>query len=171
MWWLDTGLGLVIGFIEILQLLTTKNYNVLTNSSILQITTAHAKSSQSAVSSPVVAWQWSQCPLLLMSLLAVSQLTHGHNCSWWRLALWSVGWIAAGLSSRVSLGLGSCRDAWSYFCSFQELYMFWKHHFKQFLHCWLYICCHRNQLSCVVHRTLPRNRRFLPALRCHVTVL
>jgi hypothetical protein len=44
------GFGLVIGFIENLQNVTTNNYDSLT------VTTAHMKSSQFAMSSPVVAW-------------------------------------------------------------------------------------------------------------------
>jgi hypothetical protein len=55
--WLQTGFGLVIGFIGHLLIVTVSNYSALTNSNILQFTTARAKSSQSAVSSPVVAWQ------------------------------------------------------------------------------------------------------------------
>jgi hypothetical protein len=47
---------LVIGFIEHLQIVTTSNYSTNTNSHTLQFTTAHMKSSQSAVSSLVVAW-------------------------------------------------------------------------------------------------------------------
>jgi hypothetical protein len=50
-WWLDTGFGLVIGFTEILQLVTTSNYNAFANLHILQITATHAKSSQFTVSS------------------------------------------------------------------------------------------------------------------------
>jgi hypothetical protein len=54
--WLQTGLGLVIGFIEHLQIVTTHNYSAITNSHNLQFTTARTKSSQYAVASPVVAW-------------------------------------------------------------------------------------------------------------------
>jgi hypothetical protein len=52
------GLGLVIGFIEHLhtQLLSTSNYSVIANSHTVQFTTERSKSSQSVVSSPVVAW-------------------------------------------------------------------------------------------------------------------
>jgi hypothetical protein len=50
------GFGLVIGFIDNLQLVTTTNCNAIANSHILQFTTARAKSSQSAVSSPFVTW-------------------------------------------------------------------------------------------------------------------
>jgi hypothetical protein len=46
----------VTGFIEHLQIVTTSNYSALSNSHILQLTTARSKSSQSAVYSPVVAW-------------------------------------------------------------------------------------------------------------------
>jgi hypothetical protein len=50
------GFGLVIGFTDHLQIVTTSNYSTITNSHTLQFTTAHTKSSQSAVSSPVGAW-------------------------------------------------------------------------------------------------------------------
>jgi hypothetical protein len=50
------GFGLVIGFIEHLQIVTASNYRVIANSDALQFTTACAKSSQSAVSTLVVAW-------------------------------------------------------------------------------------------------------------------
>jgi hypothetical protein len=53
--------GLVIGFIEHLQIITTSNYSTVTNSHTLQFTAAHTKSSQSAVSSQV------DVPLLLGS--------------------------------------------------------------------------------------------------------
>jgi hypothetical protein len=49
------GFGLVIGFIDHLQIVTTSNYSVIANSHTLQFTTARAKSFQSAMSSPVVA--------------------------------------------------------------------------------------------------------------------
>jgi hypothetical protein len=51
------GFGLVIGFIDHIQIVTTSNYNTITNSHNQQFTTAHTKSSQSAVSSPVVNLQ------------------------------------------------------------------------------------------------------------------
>jgi hypothetical protein len=38
--------------------ITTRNYNALTNSCALLLTTAHAKSSQFAMTSPVVALSW-----------------------------------------------------------------------------------------------------------------
>jgi hypothetical protein len=38
--------GLVIGFIEHLQIVTTSNYNAIANSHNLQFTTAHTKYSQ-----------------------------------------------------------------------------------------------------------------------------
>jgi hypothetical protein len=50
------GFGLVIGFTELLQNVTTNNYSANANSHTLQFTTARTKISQSAVSSPVVAW-------------------------------------------------------------------------------------------------------------------
>jgi hypothetical protein len=53
--WLQMWFELVIGFIELLQNITTSNYSTVANSYTLQFTTAHTKSFQSAVSSPVVA--------------------------------------------------------------------------------------------------------------------
>jgi hypothetical protein len=50
------GFGLVIVFIEHLQIVTTSSYSAIANSHTLQFTPARTKSSQSAVSSPVVAW-------------------------------------------------------------------------------------------------------------------
>jgi hypothetical protein len=49
------GFGLVIGFIELLQIVSTGNYSAIANPHTLQFTTARTKSSQSAVSLPVVA--------------------------------------------------------------------------------------------------------------------
>jgi hypothetical protein len=45
-----------IRFIEHLQVITTSNYNIIVNFHTLQITTAHAKYFQSAVSSQIVPW-------------------------------------------------------------------------------------------------------------------
>jgi hypothetical protein len=50
------GFGFLIGFIKHLQFITTSNYSTVTNSHNLKFTTAHTKSSQSAVSSPAVVW-------------------------------------------------------------------------------------------------------------------
>jgi hypothetical protein len=50
------GFGLVIGFTELLQNVTTSKYSAVANSHTLQFTTARTKYSQSAVSSSVVAW-------------------------------------------------------------------------------------------------------------------
>jgi hypothetical protein len=47
--------GLVIGFIAHLQIVITSNYSAIANSHTLQFTAERIKSSQSAVSSPVVA--------------------------------------------------------------------------------------------------------------------
>jgi hypothetical protein len=40
------GFGLVISFTELLQLVSTSNYNAVINAHILLLTTAHAKPSQ-----------------------------------------------------------------------------------------------------------------------------
>jgi hypothetical protein len=50
------GFGLVIEFIEYSQIVTTSNYNAIAYSYTQQFTTARTKTSQSAVSSSVVAW-------------------------------------------------------------------------------------------------------------------
>jgi hypothetical protein len=49
------GFGSEIGFIEHLQIVTS-NYSAVANAHTLQFTTAYTKSSQSAMSSPVIAW-------------------------------------------------------------------------------------------------------------------
>jgi hypothetical protein len=49
------GFGLKIGFIDT-RLVTALNYSAIANLHTLQITTAPAKSFQSAVSSPVFPW-------------------------------------------------------------------------------------------------------------------
>jgi hypothetical protein len=49
------GFGLVIGFIGLLQNVTTSNYSAIVNSHTQQFTTARTKSSQSALSS-LVFW-------------------------------------------------------------------------------------------------------------------
>jgi hypothetical protein len=48
--------GLVIRCIEHLQIVTTSNYSAIANSRTLQFTIAGTMSSESAISSPVVAW-------------------------------------------------------------------------------------------------------------------
>jgi hypothetical protein len=52
------GFGLDFGFIDPFnkRLVTTFNYSSIADLHTLQITTAHAKSFQPAVSSPVVPW-------------------------------------------------------------------------------------------------------------------
>jgi hypothetical protein len=63
------GFGLVIGFTEHLQIVTTSHYSAIANSHTLQFTTARIKSSQSVVSSQVVAW------LRIPTMSSVSVLT------------------------------------------------------------------------------------------------
>jgi hypothetical protein len=61
---------LVIGFIEHLHNVTTSNYSAIANSHNLQLNTARNEPSQSAVSSPVVVWEWlptAEAPLSLAS--------------------------------------------------------------------------------------------------------
>jgi hypothetical protein len=48
------GFGLVIGFTEHLQIITTSNYSAITSSHSQEFTTECTKTSQSAVSSPVI---------------------------------------------------------------------------------------------------------------------
>jgi hypothetical protein len=48
--------GLVIGFIDQLQIIATSNSSAIANSHTLQFTTARTKPSQSALSSWIVAW-------------------------------------------------------------------------------------------------------------------
>jgi hypothetical protein len=50
------GFELLIGFIEHLEVVTTSNYSAIANSHNLQFTIACIESSQSAVSSPTIAW-------------------------------------------------------------------------------------------------------------------
>jgi hypothetical protein len=50
------GFGFVTGFTEHLQILTTSNHSTVSDSHVQKFTAAHTKSSQSAVSSPVIAW-------------------------------------------------------------------------------------------------------------------
>jgi hypothetical protein len=54
---IETGCGLVIGFTDYLQNVTTSNYRAIANSYALQFTTARTKPSQSALPSPAVVWQ------------------------------------------------------------------------------------------------------------------
>jgi hypothetical protein len=81
------GFGLVIGFIERLQNVTTNNYDSLTElrTSKITVTAAHIKPSQFAMSSSVVAW-WriptvSSLPCSRSYRLAtLSRLTRCFNC-------------------------------------------------------------------------------------------
>jgi hypothetical protein len=56
LWMNMTGFGLESGFIDYLQVVTANHCNTIANFHTLQITTVHANSFQSALSSPVVAW-------------------------------------------------------------------------------------------------------------------
>jgi hypothetical protein len=49
------GFGLVIGFTDHLQIVTTSNYNAIANSHTQQFTTAHIKSSQFVFTSRFLA--------------------------------------------------------------------------------------------------------------------
>jgi hypothetical protein len=50
------GFGLVIRFIAHLQIVTTSNHSAIANSHTLPFTTAHTKSSQSAMPSASLVW-------------------------------------------------------------------------------------------------------------------
>jgi hypothetical protein len=50
------GFGLVIGFIEHIQIVTISNYSAIASSHIQLVTAGCTKSSHSALSSPVVSW-------------------------------------------------------------------------------------------------------------------
>jgi hypothetical protein len=54
--WQETGFGFVIGFIQSLHILIISNYSTLASSYTQQLSTAHTKSSQSVMFSPVVVW-------------------------------------------------------------------------------------------------------------------
>jgi hypothetical protein len=75
--WLSMGFGLVIGFIELLQIVTASNNSTIANSHMLQFTTARTKSSQFAVSLLVV---WSQIATLSYQVATVPQLTLCSKC-------------------------------------------------------------------------------------------
>jgi hypothetical protein len=70
------GFGLVIQFIEDLQIVTTSNYSAVTNSCTQEFTIARTKSSQSAVL-PGSGFQWWMLPLIWvrkLSLCLICQL-------------------------------------------------------------------------------------------------
>jgi hypothetical protein len=82
---------------ELLKLVTTSNYSDIANLHTLHFTTARTKSSQSAVSSPVVAWQSSQRPKFLgfrvprlLSLLAGVWLTTRLGVAMERVQQWGL---------------------------------------------------------------------------------
>jgi hypothetical protein len=71
------GFGLVIGFIEHLQMETTSNYNALANSCTPLLTTTHTKYSQSVFTSRFLVTDTSNVLCLRPYWLAnVPQLTH-----------------------------------------------------------------------------------------------
>jgi hypothetical protein len=79
--WVETGFGLIIRFTDHSQMETASNYSAIVNQYNPQVTQAHAKSSQSALTSCFMVTD-------LNSLLCshpyrpanVSQLTHCSNC-------------------------------------------------------------------------------------------
>jgi hypothetical protein len=62
---------LEIGYTDHFQTVTKSNYNTIANFLALQITRAHAKSFQSALSSPVVPWR----RLLTVEILQLHRLS------------------------------------------------------------------------------------------------
>jgi hypothetical protein len=78
------GFGLVIGFIELLQIVTTRNYSAICNSQTLKFTTALTttrNSSEFAVSSPVVAWwrKWTMSSASVLTSLPASDYLTSHS--------------------------------------------------------------------------------------------
>jgi hypothetical protein len=137
-WVTIDGDGLVIGFIEHLQIVTTSNYSAVANSHTPQFTTACTKSSQSALYSPVVAW-WRIQELSSASALtflpagdcpttnsqADSHLTQIAYISDWPNSLQSQShsqsYFTTGGLSQISL---SCRQALR--GSRPEFFFFWQ---------------------------------------------
>jgi hypothetical protein len=76
------GFGLVIGFIGLLQLVTTGNYNALANSRTLQFTTARTKSYPFVFTSGCLVTDPNNVLFCsrLYRLATVSQVTHGSKC-------------------------------------------------------------------------------------------
>jgi hypothetical protein len=83
--WLQTGFGLVIGFVGHLQTIITNNYNSLTQLHTQEITTAHINSSQSSLPLRGRGSQRWTFPFLrdpeLSSCLRYQLLT-SHNCNY-----------------------------------------------------------------------------------------
>jgi hypothetical protein len=74
--WLETGFGLVIGFIDYLQIVTISNYKAIANLHTLQITRTHAKSSPSVFTTRFLVTDPNSVLCLRRYWLAnVSQLT------------------------------------------------------------------------------------------------
>jgi hypothetical protein len=91
---LDTGFGLVIGFIEQLQIVTKSNYSALANSHTRLLTIAHGKSSMSSLA---VACNGSQqCPPLTSLPAGDSLTTNSLNC---RLSTSTYGLLALTVHS------------------------------------------------------------------------
>jgi hypothetical protein len=99
---------MIAEFIERLWFVNTNNYNSLTNLNTLQITTAHIKSSQYAMSSLVIAWY---CLLAVeIPVLLCSWLTSDCDCLF-LTHNWSTESTASYSSSSVayiSVAMGKC---------------------------------------------------------------
>jgi hypothetical protein len=96
------GFGLVIGFTGLLKLVIIINYSAIADSHTLQFTVVRTQSSQSALSSPVIAWQRI---LTVSSLSVLMSLPVGY----------SLRILAAGELHSLTAGsrLSACRPAHS----------------------------------------------------------
>jgi hypothetical protein len=97
--WLYMGFGLVIGFIEHFQTVTTSNYSAIANSYALQFTTACAKSSQSVFTS---------------CFLVPDPLSSAYVLTGWRISQLTklTAKLLMALASRVILGSESYFIVW-----------------------------------------------------------
>jgi hypothetical protein len=106
------GSGLETGFIDHLQVITTNDYNNIANFHTLQITTAHAKSFQSAFTSrfPVT-----DLPLHQLSLLFTDSLI----TDYWQLSV--DNWLTSKFVFVITSRHGPCRKHHSLLYSFVSM--------------------------------------------------